>query len=158
MTTFLGILILVCALFLIVSVLLQSSKDHRLSGTIAGGAETFFGKQKGKTIDAVLSKVTAVISVIFCILVLVLYIITARGTNKAEDATAPIVLDDTSITTTIPEEATETEEAPATEEVAETEEAVEATEEAPATEEATEEVAETEEVATEETATEEAAE
>ena len=79
MTTVLGVLILVCALFLIISVLLQSSKNHRMSGVVSGGADTFFGKQKGKTIDAVLSKATAVISIIFCILILVLYIITAKA-------------------------------------------------------------------------------
>lgn len=84
MTTFLGILILVCALFLIISVLLQSSKNHRMSGVISGGADTFFGKQKGKTIDALLSKATAIISIIFCILILVLYIYTAKATKKAQ--------------------------------------------------------------------------
>ena len=38
MTTVLGILILVCALFLIISVLLQSSKNHRMSGVVSVGA------------------------------------------------------------------------------------------------------------------------
>lgn len=87
MTTFhgvLGVLILICALFLIISVLLQSSKNHRMSGVISGGADTFFGKQKGKTIDALLSKATAVISVIFCILILVLYISTAKSAKKEQ--------------------------------------------------------------------------
>lgn len=46
METVIGILLLIMAVFLVVAVLMQSSKDHRLSGTIAGGAETFFGKQK----------------------------------------------------------------------------------------------------------------
>lgn len=77
-TTVLGILILLCALFLIISVLLQSSKNHRMSGVVSGGAETFFGKQKGKTMDALLSKITAVISVLFAVLVLVLYFYTAK--------------------------------------------------------------------------------
>lgn len=87
MTTVIGILILVCALFLIVSVLLQSSKNHRMSGVVSGGAETFFGKQKGKTIDAALSKATAIIAVIFAVLVLVLYAISAQA-GKAD---APVV-------------------------------------------------------------------
>lgn len=88
MTTVLGVLILVCALFLIISVLLQSSKNHRMSGVVSGGADTFFGKQKGKTIDAVLSKATAVISIIFCILILVLYIVTAKAA-KVDNTVAP---------------------------------------------------------------------
>lgn len=84
MTTVIGVLILVCALFLIVSVLLQSSKNHRMSGVVSGGAETFFGKQKGKTIDAALSKLTAIISVIFAVLVLALYTISAHA-GKANE-------------------------------------------------------------------------
>ena len=84
----LGILILVCALFLIISVLLQSSKNHRMSGVVSGGAETFFGKQKGKTIDAKLSKATAIISAIFAILVLALYIVNARTNQNKVGGTA----------------------------------------------------------------------
>ncbi len=69
-----GIFLLVAAVFLIASVLLQSSKSHKLSGTIVGGAETFFGKTKGATIDRVLSKATVVVAVIFCVLVVVMYV------------------------------------------------------------------------------------
>jgi len=68
----LGILLIVMAVFLVVTILLQSSKDHRMSGTIAGGAETFFGKQKGKTLDSLFNKLTTVVTIIFVILVLVL--------------------------------------------------------------------------------------
>ena len=51
METVIGVLLIIMGIFLIISVLMQSSKNHRLSGSIAGGAETFFGKQKGKTLD-----------------------------------------------------------------------------------------------------------
>lgn len=71
----LGIILLVAAVFLIVAVLQQSGKSHRLSGTIAGGADTFFGKTKGKTIDRMLSKITAVVAVIFALLVIAVYVI-----------------------------------------------------------------------------------
>ena len=40
----LGIAVIVLSVILVVAVLMQSGKDTRLSGTIAGGAETFFGK------------------------------------------------------------------------------------------------------------------
>lgn len=70
----LGIAVIVIALFLIVAVLMQSGKDTRLSGTIAGGAETFFGKTKGNTWDRVLSKLTVVVSIVFGLLVLVMYV------------------------------------------------------------------------------------
>ncbi len=71
----LGILLLVAAVFLIIAVLMQSGKSHHLSGTIAGGADTFFGKTKGKTIDRMLSKITAVVAVIFALLVITVYVI-----------------------------------------------------------------------------------
>ena len=74
METVIGVLLIVMGIFLIISVLMQSSKDHRLSGSIAGGAETFFGKQKGKTLDAMFNKLTTVVTIIFVVLVLVLYV------------------------------------------------------------------------------------
>ena len=79
MTVVIGIALIVMAVFLVISILLQSSKDHRLSGTIAGGAETFFGKQKGKTVDALLNKITAVVCALFFICVIAMFIVTDDG-------------------------------------------------------------------------------
>lgn len=70
-----GIILIVAAVFLVVAVLMQSGKSHNLSGAIAGGAETFFGKSKGSTIDKKLSKVTTVVAILFALLVLVSYLI-----------------------------------------------------------------------------------
>lgn len=52
---------------LIITVLMQSGKTQGLSGSIAGGAETFFGKNKGRTLDGILSKVTSVLAILFVI-------------------------------------------------------------------------------------------
>lgn len=113
MTTVIGILILVCALFLVAAVLLQSSKNHRMSGVVSGGAETFFGKQKGKTIDAKLSKATAVIAAVFALLVLVLYLVNAGNQTSALDNNVVnnnnVITDTTSGTETENIENTETE-------------------------------------------------
>ena len=70
-----GIIILVFAVFLVVAVLMQHGKSKNLSGTIAGGAETFFGKEKGRTIDKMLSTLTTVVAIVFVIAVLLLYIL-----------------------------------------------------------------------------------
>ncbi len=59
------VLHIIASLVLIVVVLLQSGKSAGLSGSIAGGAETFFGKNKGRTIDAILGKWTAVFAILF---------------------------------------------------------------------------------------------
>ncbi|WP_041571036.1 preprotein translocase subunit SecG [Candidatus Desulforudis audaxviator] len=58
------------ALALIAVILLQSGKSAGLSGAIAGGAETFFGKKKG--LDQFFGKVTVVLAVIFGLLSVVL--------------------------------------------------------------------------------------
>ncbi len=74
MEIFLGVILLIAAVFLIISVLMQNGKAHNLSGTIAGGAETFFGKTKGSTIDRMLSKVTSIVAIVFCVVVLAMYV------------------------------------------------------------------------------------
>lgn len=70
-----SILHILFSLSIIVIVLLQSGKQAGLSGSIAGGAETFFGKNKGRTIDALLSKYTAVAAVGFLITCVALQLI-----------------------------------------------------------------------------------
>lgn len=69
-----GIILIISAIFLVVAVLMQHGKDHNLSGTIAGGAETFFGKSKASTWDKKLSKLTTVVAIVFTLLVLVSYL------------------------------------------------------------------------------------
>ena len=70
----LGAALILISVALIIAVLMQSGKDHGLSGTIAGGAETFFGKSKAKTLDKKLSVATAILAIVFVIVVLVVYV------------------------------------------------------------------------------------
>lgn len=70
----LGIVIIVLAVVLIACVLLQSGKDKSLSGTITGAGETFFTKGKSKSKDAMFSKITTVLSFVFVVIALALYI------------------------------------------------------------------------------------
>ena len=72
MSTVLNVVYIILCVVLIAVVLLQSGKQAGLSGTIAGGAETFFGKNKGKTIDSILSKATSVIAILFMVLAIVI--------------------------------------------------------------------------------------
>ena len=71
----LNIVYLVICVALIFVVLMQSGKQAGLSGTIAGGAETFFGKNKGRTIDAMLGKWTSVCAILFMVLAVVLHFV-----------------------------------------------------------------------------------
>ena len=57
----------VLSFLLVLVVLFQSGKSAGLSGSIGGGAETFFGKNKANTLDGILEKATGVIAVLFII-------------------------------------------------------------------------------------------
>ena len=57
-----GVLLVVLAVLITVIVLLQQSREAGLSGVISGGADTFFGKNKGRTMDAKLAKITKVLA------------------------------------------------------------------------------------------------
>lgn len=72
MYVFLCILEVLVAIGLIATVLLQSSKTAGL-GSIAGGAETFFGKKRG--IDQKLSRISTVLGVIFFVIPIILALI-----------------------------------------------------------------------------------
>ena len=74
--TILGIILLVLAVALVVLVLMRQGKDTKLSGTIAGGAETFFGKSKAGDYNKTLSLTTTILAVVFVGLVIAMYLIT----------------------------------------------------------------------------------
>lgn len=94
----LGIVLLAAAIFLIVAVLMQSGKSHKLSGTIAGGAETFFGKTKGKSIDKLFSRLTTIVSIVFVVLVIVVYIFQDKPIEDAKNDALDDALTDSEIT------------------------------------------------------------
>lgn len=70
-----NILLILFDIFLIAVVLLQSGKSAGLSGSIAGGAETFFGKNKAKGYEGRLAFLTKISAVGFIILSIVLVFI-----------------------------------------------------------------------------------
>ena len=73
----LAVLLGLVSLGLVVAVLMQPGKDKRLSGAIAGGADTFFAKGKAGKWDQLLGKITVVMCVVLFILILALYCIVA---------------------------------------------------------------------------------
>ena len=66
-----------CGLILIAVVMLQSGsgKSAGLSGAIAGGVDTFLSKNKAKTWDSKLAKLTKWVALLFVVLTLVLSLI-----------------------------------------------------------------------------------
>jgi preprotein translocase subunit SecG len=75
----LGIVLGVISLGLIVAVLMQPGKDKRLSGAIAGGADTFFSKGKAGRWDKVLGKATVAMCVVFFVVIMALFCIIKLG-------------------------------------------------------------------------------
>ena len=64
----LGIVLIVTSIALVAVVLFQEGRQAGLSGAIAGGAETFLGKNKSKTIEQKLVNITKVLAGIFFVL------------------------------------------------------------------------------------------
>lgn len=72
MRTFFMVLQVISSLILIASILLQSGKSAGLSGSIGGGAEQLFGKNKARGYDELFAKVTKVGAGAFIVISLIL--------------------------------------------------------------------------------------
>lgn len=69
-----GIMLIISALVMIVTVLMQSGSRTGL-GAISGAAETFFGKSKAKGMDAKLALMTKICTGVFVVLSLVMMLL-----------------------------------------------------------------------------------
>ena len=63
---------IICAIALMTVIVLQPGKSAGLSGSIAGGSEQLFGKQKSRSVDELLSKITGYVAAAFMLLTLAL--------------------------------------------------------------------------------------
>ncbi len=85
------VVLLLCALFIVVAVLFQKSSEEGLSGTIAGGNDTYYGKEKSGGSQKMWIKWTTIIAIIFAIAVAIVFIMqpdyagVASGTTSATD-------------------------------------------------------------------------
>ena len=77
--------LLAAAVFLVVVIALQKSDKEGLSGTIVGGAETYYGKDDSMKKDKKLSKWTIIVSIIFAVAVTTVYIIQPNYKNTVVD-------------------------------------------------------------------------
>ena len=65
----------ILSLAIIAIVMLQSGKSAGLSGAIAGAADTFLSKNKAKSLDAKLAKMTKWVAIVWVLLTLALCIV-----------------------------------------------------------------------------------
>ncbi len=68
----LTIIQVITSLVLIVVVMLQTGKSAGLSGALSGGTDTFLSKNKAKTMDVRLAKMTKWVAIIFMLLTMTL--------------------------------------------------------------------------------------
>ncbi|MFU0800481.1 MAG: preprotein translocase subunit SecG [Xylanivirga thermophila] len=71
----LTVLLVIAEVFLIVIVLLQPGKTAGISGSIAGGAETFFGKNKARSYEGKLQRWTKISAGAFIALNIILVLV-----------------------------------------------------------------------------------
>ena len=64
----LAFVLIILSVIIVALVMLQESKQQGLSGAIAGAADTFFGKNKGRTQEAQLAMGTKIAGAIFFVL------------------------------------------------------------------------------------------
>lgn len=64
----LGILLALLSIVIIALVLLQQGRRAGINGTISGVADTFLSKNKAKTADALLKKLTVISGILFVVL------------------------------------------------------------------------------------------
>ena len=69
--TILTIVFIVVCVALVIVVLMQEGKSAGL-GSISGAAETYWGKNKGRSMEGLLMKITKVLAVLFMVLAAVL--------------------------------------------------------------------------------------
>ena len=74
MVTAISIVLVITALFLIVTVLLQSSEENGLSA-LSGQSESYFSKTKAKTFEAKLALGTKIAAALFVVLSILLLVV-----------------------------------------------------------------------------------
>lgn len=66
------VVFIIIGLVLAVVILMQEGKSAGLSGSITGTADTYWGKNKGRSMEGKLVKITATLTVLFFLLAAVL--------------------------------------------------------------------------------------
>ena len=77
MAIVISILLFIICIALAGMVLLQQGKSAGLSGAISGAAESYFGKNKARTMEGKFERITKILAACFIILALVLYFMIA---------------------------------------------------------------------------------
>ena len=64
-----GVFVVICIALAII-ILMQESKQNGLSGTISGAADSYWGKNKGRSMEGKLVKITKILVILFIVVIL----------------------------------------------------------------------------------------
>lgn len=67
-------LVAICSIFLVIAVLIQKGNSNGITG-VTGEADTFYNRNKGKSIDGLIKKLTVIDSIVIFVLCLVYMIL-----------------------------------------------------------------------------------
>ena len=70
--TIVTVVFIAICIALVILVMLQESKSKGLTGTVGGMADTYWGKNKGRSMEGKLVKWTTILAVVFFVLTVVL--------------------------------------------------------------------------------------
>ena len=70
--TIVTVVFIAICIALVIVVMLQESKSNGLTGTVGGMADTYWGKNKGRSMEGALVKITTGLAVGFMVLAVVL--------------------------------------------------------------------------------------
>lgn len=65
--------VLVCVVMTVL-ILMQNGKSEGLSSSLSGAAETFFGKNKSRSAEAKMQRITVILAIVFIVLTVILAI------------------------------------------------------------------------------------
>ena len=64
-----GVFVVIC---IALAIIMQESKQNGLSGTISGAADSYWGKNKGRSMEGKLVKITKILVILFIVIAVIL--------------------------------------------------------------------------------------
>ncbi|HIZ54276.1 preprotein translocase subunit SecG [Enterococcus eurekensis] len=71
--------VIVISIILIITIMLQPSKQNSAASAFSGGADQLFGKQKARGFEAVMQRTTAVLGALWMVLLFVLVLLSSTN-------------------------------------------------------------------------------
>ncbi|GAA3017244.1 preprotein translocase subunit SecG [Tetragenococcus solitarius] len=70
--------VIILSVILVITIMLQPSKQNSAASAFTGGADNLFGKQKARGFEAVMKRSTAVLGTIWMVLLFVLVLLSSQ--------------------------------------------------------------------------------